>query len=124
MVDQWLGQLSMPGAQPSIVQFRFAQRTPHPQRAVFFDYRNWNRTDLVRLLFEDRWIVLAVFFEQDFNRLRELAVFDARKTTIEYLPEQNRFRIGSRRFDMVEYTPELERLGGRAERMAEERSAV
>jgi hypothetical protein len=112
MINQWLSRLSMSGKPPEIVQFSFLRRTPHPQDAYFLGLgiQRWSRTDIVRLLFEDQWIALAVFRDQELNKLIELVIFDARTTAIEYVPEKKRFRIGSRSFDMVEYTPELTTL--------------
>lgn len=92
-VERWLSELTDEGTSPDIIQF------------AADDWQSGSV--IVRVLQQERWLVVATLLKKDVRKLLTLDIFDARSVKLSYSPERKRFRAGDHRFRSVGFTPEL-----------------
>jgi hypothetical protein len=113
-IQRWLSLLSQPGRHDKVIQFSANPRLRSYQTiSVFEDLvlrRSGITRELVRVLVDGPWIAVAVFSNEDFTKLRDMFVFDSRQTPPLYHPSRKSWRIGRKKFQMVDFTPELSAL--------------
>jgi hypothetical protein len=107
-IGRWISQLTSANEPLGIIRF------------VADDFWSDGRV-VVKLLQQDNWLVLASLLKVDPTKMLTLSIFDTRSTSVAYSREQNRLRIGDRKFRKVEFSPALTAL---ANQFAQRNAAV
>jgi hypothetical protein len=113
-VRRWLSVLNQPGRQDNVIQFSANPRLRSAQPLSMIEDLVFRRSgtvrELVRVLVDGPWIAVVVFSDEDFTKLRDMFVFDSRQTPPFYDESRKSWRIGRKKFRMVDFTPELSAL--------------